>query len=70
MTPTHDNMRLDSSQYQRSLGLILENSGVGAPVRRLPFREQFLRDDGSDGLHGGITSASIDNVGASAVVTP
>jgi len=69
MTPMPDIMRLDSSPYQRFLGLVLESSGDGEVVIRLPFREEFLREDGSDWLHGGITSALIDIAGAYAVVT-
>jgi uncharacterized protein (TIGR00369 family) len=36
---------------------------------RLPFREEFIRHDGSDWLHGGVVSALADIVGDYAVVT-
>ncbi len=36
---------------------------------RLPFREEFLRQDNSDWLHGGILSALIDIAGDYAIVT-
>lgn len=36
---------------------------------RLPFREEFLRQDGSDWLHGGIISAFVDIIGDYAVFT-
>lgn len=36
---------------------------------RLPFREEFLRLDGSDWLHGGIISALIDIAGDYAIMT-
>jgi uncharacterized protein (TIGR00369 family) len=36
---------------------------------RLPFRDEFLRGDGSDWLHGGVVSALIDIVGDYAVIT-
>lgn len=62
-------MRLDTSPYQRFLGLVMERVGDGEVVIRLPFREDFLREDGSDWLHGGIISALIDIAGDYAVVT-
>src|SRR4030095_7304999 len=36
---------------------------------RLPFREEFIRADGSDWLHGGVVSALADIVGDYAVFT-
>jgi uncharacterized protein (TIGR00369 family) len=62
-------MRLDLSPYQRFLGLRLERVGDGEVEIRLPFREEFLREDGSDWLHGGVVSALIDIAGDYAVVT-
>ncbi|MEO7962574.1 MAG: PaaI family thioesterase [Gemmatimonadaceae bacterium] len=62
-------LRLDTSPYQRFLGLVLEQVGDGEVTIRLPFREDFLREDGSDWLHGGIISALIDIAGDYAVVT-
>jgi uncharacterized protein (TIGR00369 family) len=62
-------MRLDLSPYQRFLGLRLERAGDGEVEIRLPFREELLREDGSDWLHGGVVSALIDIAGDYAVVT-
>ncbi|MGH9842489.1 MAG: PaaI family thioesterase [Blastocatellia bacterium] len=60
---------LNSSPYQRFLGLTLVRAEDGLVEIRLPFREEFLRADGSDWLHGGIISALIDIAGDYAVVT-
>ncbi|MGQ0641150.1 MAG: PaaI family thioesterase [Gemmatimonadaceae bacterium] len=65
-TPT---LRLDESPYQRFLGLKLEHAGDGEVVIRLPFRDEFLRADDSDWLHGGVVSALIDIAGDYALVT-
>src|SRR3989442_487266 len=51
----------------RFLGLALETSSKGRVEIRLPFREEFLRADGSDWLHGGVVSALIDIAGDYAV---
>ena len=60
---------LTSSPYQRFLGLTLVRAEDGLVEIRLPFREEFLRADGSDWLHGGIISALIDIAGDYAIVT-
>jgi uncharacterized protein (TIGR00369 family) len=57
------------SPYMRFLGLKLEKSAKGLVEIRLPFRDEFLRGDGSDWLHGGVVSALIDIAGDYAVVT-
>ncbi len=62
-------IRFDSSPYQRFLGLRLERAGDGEIVIRLPFRDEFLREDGSDWLHGGVMSALVDIAGDYAIVT-
>lgn len=62
-------MRLDTSPYQRFLGITFDRIGAGEVVMRLPFREEFLREDGSDWLHGGIVSALADIAGDYAVVS-
>lgn len=36
---------------------------------RLPFRDEFLRQDGSDWLHGGVISSLIDLAGDYAITT-
>ena len=51
---------LSESPYQRFLGLELTRCEEGLVEIGMPFREEFLRDDGSDWLHGGIISALID----------
>jgi uncharacterized protein (TIGR00369 family) len=62
-------IRLEESPYQRLLGIQLVRAEEGLVEIRLPFREDFLRLDGSDWLHGGIVSALADIAGAYAVVT-
>ena len=57
------------SPYRRFLGLEVVRSEKGRVEIRLPFREEFLRHDGSDWLHGGVVSALIDIVGDYAVMT-
>ena len=53
----------------RALGLTLETSAPGHVSIRLPFRDEFLREDGSDWVHGGVVSALIDIAGDYAVTT-
>jgi uncharacterized protein (TIGR00369 family) len=62
-------IRVDGSPYQRFLGLTLLRAEKGSVEIRLPFRAEFLREDGSDWLHGGIVSALVDIVGDYAIVT-
>ena len=59
----------DHSPYMRFLGLQLVSSETGRVEIRLPFREEFLRGDGSDWLHGGVVSALVDIAGDYAVIT-
>ena len=58
---------LFESPYQRFLGLQLVRYEEGLVEIDMPFREEFLREDGSDWLHGGILSALIDIAGDYAV---
>ena len=58
---------LSQSPYQRFLGLQLVRYEDGLVEIGMPFREEFLREDGSDWLHGGILSALIDIAGDYAV---
>ncbi len=58
---------LSESPYQRFLGLRLVRYEDGLVEICMPFREEFLREDGSDWLHGGIVSALIDIAGDYAV---
>lgn len=62
-------IRLDQSPYQRFLGVELVSAEEGLVEIRLPFKDDFLRLDGSDWYHGGIVSALADIAGAYAVVT-
>jgi uncharacterized protein (TIGR00369 family) len=62
-------IRLDLSPYQRFLGIRLVEATEGRVVIRLPFRDELLREDGSDWLHGGVVSALADIAGAYAVVS-
>jgi uncharacterized protein (TIGR00369 family) len=59
----------DHSPYMRFLGLQVVRAEKGQVEIRLPFREEFLRGDGSDWLHGGVVSALIDIAGDYAVIT-
>ena len=58
---------LAESPYQRFLGLEFARYEEGLVEIGMPFREEFLREDGSDWLHGGILSAVIDIAGDYAV---
>ncbi len=60
---------LNTSPYQRFLGLKLIRAEDGLVEISLPFREEFLRSDDSDWLHGGVVSALIDIAGDYAIVT-
>ena len=62
-------IQFDQSPYQRFLGVELVRAEEGLVEIRLPFKEDFLREDGSDWYHGGIVSALADIAGAYAVVT-
>jgi uncharacterized protein (TIGR00369 family) len=62
-------LRFDHSPFMRFLGLQLVRADRGVVEIRLPFREEFLRNDGSDWLHGGIVSALADIAGDYAVIT-
>ncbi len=62
-------LRLDVSPFQRWLGIELIRTEPGLVEIRLPFREEFLRADGSDWYHGGVLSALIDIAGDYALAT-
>jgi len=62
-------IRIDDSPYQRFLGVEMVRSEDGLVEIRLPFRDEFLRQDGSDWLHGGVISALIDLAGDYAITT-
>jgi uncharacterized protein (TIGR00369 family) len=64
-----DHLGFAHSPYMRFLGLETVKSDTGYVEIRLPFREEFLRQDGSDWLHGGVVSALIDIAGDYAVIT-
>jgi len=57
------------SPFMRFLGLEMIRADKGIVEIRLPFREEFLRNDGSDWLHGGVVSALADIAGDYAVIT-
>jgi uncharacterized protein (TIGR00369 family) len=57
------------SPFMRFLGLEMIRAEKGVVEIRLPFREEFLRNDGSDWLHGGVVSALADIAGDYAVIT-
>ncbi len=56
-----------SSPYQVFLGIQLRRADADGVEIFLPFREEFLRQSGSDWLHGGVVSALIDIAGNYAV---
>ena len=62
-------LRFDHSPFMRFLGLTLIRSERGLVEVQLPFREEFMRQDGSDWYHGGVISALADIVGDYAVIT-
>ena len=62
-------IRFDHSPFMRFLGLEVVRAEKGVIEVRLPFREEFLRHDGSDWLHGGVVSSLADIVGDYAVIT-
>src|SRR5262249_8710961 len=53
----------------RFLGLEMVRAEKGVVEIRLPFREEFIRSDGSDWLHGGVGSARADIAGDYAVMS-
>lgn len=65
----NEHLRFDHSPFMRFLGLEVVRAEKGLVEIRLPFREEFIRQDGSDWLHGGVVSALADIVGDYAVVT-
>ena len=56
------------SPFMRFLGLEMVRAEKGVVEIRLPFREEFVRHDGSDWLHGGVVSALADIAGDYAVM--
>jgi uncharacterized protein (TIGR00369 family) len=62
-------LRFDHSPFMRFLGLKLVRSEPGVVEVQLPFREEFMRQDGSDWYHGGVISALADIVGDYALIT-
>jgi uncharacterized protein (TIGR00369 family) len=60
---------LDGSPYQRFLGVTLISAVPGRVEMRLPFRDELLREDGSDWLHGGVVGALVDIAGDYAVAS-
>jgi uncharacterized protein (TIGR00369 family) len=58
---------LAESPYHRFLGLQLVRYEDGLVEIVMPFREEFLREDGSDWLHGGIIASLIDIAGDYAI---
>ena len=62
-------LSFEHSPFMRFLGLEVVRADKGVIEVRLPFREEFLRHDGTDWLHGGVVSALADIAGDYAVVT-
>ena len=57
------------SPFMRFLGLEIVTAEKGRVEIRLPYREEFIRVDGSDWLHGGVVSALADIAGDYAVMS-
>jgi uncharacterized protein (TIGR00369 family) len=64
-----EELRFSHSPFMRFLGLEIIRAEKGLVEIRLPYREEFLRHDGSDWLHGGVVSALADIAGDYAVIT-
>jgi uncharacterized protein (TIGR00369 family) len=60
---------LHLSPFQRWLGPELVHAERGRVEIRLPFREEFLRAEGSDWYHGGVIAALADLTGDYALWT-
>jgi uncharacterized protein (TIGR00369 family) len=60
---------LNLSPFQRWLGPELVHAERGRVEIRLPFREEFLRAEGSDWYHGGVIAALADLTGDYALWT-
>ena len=57
MTTAAEELRFNHSPFMRFLGLEMVRAEKGLVEIRLPFREEFLRHDGADWLHGGVVIA-------------
>jgi uncharacterized protein (TIGR00369 family) len=68
-TPSAKMPGFGHSPFMRFLGLEMVRAEKGVVEIRLPFREEFIRSDGSDWLHGGVVSALADIAGDYAVMT-
>lgn len=60
---------LDQSPYQKFLRVELTREEPGLVEVRLPWRDEFLRAEGSDWYHGGVVAALIDIAGDYALWT-
>ena len=67
--PDLSKLGFSHSPFMRFLGLEVVKAETGRVEIRLPFREEFIRIDGSDWLHGGVVSALADIAGDYAVMT-
>jgi uncharacterized protein (TIGR00369 family) len=56
-----------ASPYHRLLGIEMIRMEAGEAELRLPVRDELLRSDGSDWLHGGVVAALIDIAGNAAI---
>jgi len=62
-------LRVDTSPFQRLIGLELVRAEDGAVEMRLPWRDELGRSDDSDWFHGGVISALIDIAGDYAIAS-
>ena len=64
-----DQSGVDRSPFHRFLGVSLVRVEEGLVEILLPFRDELLRADGSDWLHGGVVSTIVDIAGDYAVAS-
>jgi len=62
-------LEVNHSPFHRLIGLELTRAADGEVEMRLPWRDDFRRQDGSDWYHGGIISALIDIAGDYAIAS-
>jgi uncharacterized protein (TIGR00369 family) len=69
MTGVGAHLRIDSSPFNRLLGLELIRAEDGVVEMRLAWRDELGRADDSDWYHGGVISALIDIAGDYAIAS-
>jgi uncharacterized protein (TIGR00369 family) len=62
-------LTVEHSPFHRLIGLELIRAEAGEAEMRLPWREEFGRDDDSDWYHGGVLAALVDIAGDYAIAS-